>query len=42
MTRKETDSEKTFVNMYSAWADKIKGGGLKVPSHEMFLLIRDY
>lgn len=39
--KKESDSEKTFVEKYSKWTEKVDRGGLKVPSDDFFLFIRE-
>ena len=37
----ESDSEKTFVTKYSSWTEKINRGGLKIPSDNFYLFIRE-
>ena len=39
--KKESDSEKTFVEKNSKWTEKVDRGGLKVPSDDFFLFIRE-
>ena len=39
--KRESDSEKTFVSNYATWTEKINRGGLKIPSDNFFLFIRE-
>ncbi|CAG2218422.1 unnamed protein product [Mytilus edulis] len=38
----KTTSTKTFVTKYSKWTEKLNRGGLKVPSDNFFLLVREF
>lgn len=39
---KDTTSTKTFVSKYTKWTEKLNRGGLKVPSDNFFLLVREF
>ena len=37
----ETNSQKTFIQRFSKWCEKVDGGGLKTSSANFFLFIRE-
>ena len=37
----ETNSQKTFIQRFSKWSEKVDRGGLKTPSDNFFLFIRE-
>ena len=37
----ESDSKKTFVKRFSKWTEKVDRGGLKIPSDNFYLFIRE-
>ena len=39
--KNEKDSEKTFITKFSIWTDKMNRGGLKIPSDNFYLFIRE-
>lgn len=42
LLKNEHDSKKTFIEKYSKWTERVNRGGLKIPSDNFFLLIREF